>query len=406
MVPAVVVVMVAHDPGRWFEEALASVAAQDYPNASLLVIDSGSGVDLEVRIAGGGPGRPPAPSRGRTSGSARRPTRCSTRSRARRSTCFCHDDVRLEPDVIQVLVEEAYRSNAGIDRAEARRSGTTPTACSRSAWAPTRPARPARYVERGELDQEQHDAVRDVFYVPGACHARPGRPVPGARRVRPRHRAARRGPRPVLAGPRRRRPRARRARPPGSRHLEALGDRRPIDDRRRLQMRHRLRTSRVCYTLDQPAAGHPAGAVIAARSSWSTACSSVGSARRPTSPTRWLWNARRHGEIRSRRKELAAPPGRPRPRRAPAAGAGSARLSAFLRGQIGVGRGSARLGHRCRARPGHQPPVVQRPLVARRLDAGARAPAGRQPPLLTDGSRPSATSPPSRRTRRPCCTSG
>src|SRR5205809_265976 len=30
-------------------------------------------------------------------------------------------------------------------------------------------ATPARLVERGELDQEQHDAVRDVFAVTSAC---------------------------------------------------------------------------------------------------------------------------------------------------------------------------------------------------------------------------------------------
>ena len=28
---------------------------------------------------------------------------------------------------------------------------------------------PLSPVEPGELDQEQHDAVRDVFFVPGAC---------------------------------------------------------------------------------------------------------------------------------------------------------------------------------------------------------------------------------------------
>ena len=42
---------------------------------------------------------------------------------------------------------------------------------------------PSPYVERGELDQEQHDAVRDVFYVPGRGHPRAGRPVRRARRA-------------------------------------------------------------------------------------------------------------------------------------------------------------------------------------------------------------------------------
>ena len=32
--------MVAHDPGEWFEESLTSLAGQDYPNLSILVIDA------------------------------------------------------------------------------------------------------------------------------------------------------------------------------------------------------------------------------------------------------------------------------------------------------------------------------------------------------------------------------
>jgi len=103
VVPAVVVVMVAHDPGPWFEDALASGAAQDDPNAALLVIDCASVVDLEVRIASAAPdahlkrldenvGFGPAANEvlGAVEGAA--------------FYLFCHDDVRLDPDVIQVMV--------------------------------------------------------------------------------------------------------------------------------------------------------------------------------------------------------------------------------------------------------------------------------------------------------------
>ena len=47
--------------------------------------------------------------------------------------------------------------------------GIGPTGCCRSARAPTRSASSSELVERGELDQEQHDAVRDVFCAPGGC---------------------------------------------------------------------------------------------------------------------------------------------------------------------------------------------------------------------------------------------
>ena len=83
--------------------------------------------------------------------------------------CFCHDDVALDPDAVRLMVEELYRSNAGIvgpklvtwenARVLARRRASTSTAS----------VRPASRVEFGEVDQEQHDAVTDVFAVPSAC---------------------------------------------------------------------------------------------------------------------------------------------------------------------------------------------------------------------------------------------
>src|ERR1700683_2547461 len=49
--PAVVAVVVTCDPGWWFEEALTSLATQDYPNLSVLVIDSASEEDPTSRVA-------------------------------------------------------------------------------------------------------------------------------------------------------------------------------------------------------------------------------------------------------------------------------------------------------------------------------------------------------------------
>ena len=50
VVPAVVAVMVTHDPGPWFEETLASLAAQTYPDLSLLVVDTASLEDPTERV--------------------------------------------------------------------------------------------------------------------------------------------------------------------------------------------------------------------------------------------------------------------------------------------------------------------------------------------------------------------
>nr|MDQ2754946.1 glycosyltransferase family 2 protein [Actinomycetota bacterium] len=49
--PPVVAAVVTCDPGPWFEEALQSLADQDYPNLSVLVIDAASSVDPTDRVA-------------------------------------------------------------------------------------------------------------------------------------------------------------------------------------------------------------------------------------------------------------------------------------------------------------------------------------------------------------------
>src|SRR6185312_13741374 len=49
--PPVVAVVVTADPGAWLEETLRGLAEQDYPNLSVLVVDSGSTEDTTGRIA-------------------------------------------------------------------------------------------------------------------------------------------------------------------------------------------------------------------------------------------------------------------------------------------------------------------------------------------------------------------
>ena len=51
LAPPVVAVVVAHDPGPWFEETLASLASQDYAELSVLVLDAASQEDLTERVA-------------------------------------------------------------------------------------------------------------------------------------------------------------------------------------------------------------------------------------------------------------------------------------------------------------------------------------------------------------------
>ena len=81
---------------------------------------------------------------------------------------FCHDDVVLDPDAVRLLVEEAYRSNAGIvgpkvvDRDH-------PDVLLEVGMSIDHYGVPFSGIEPDEVDQEQHDGVRDVFYVSHAA---------------------------------------------------------------------------------------------------------------------------------------------------------------------------------------------------------------------------------------------
>ncbi|MEZ5239891.1 MAG: glycosyltransferase [Microthrixaceae bacterium] len=54
--PPVVAVVVACDPGRWFTETVESLAAQDYPQMSILVVDNASASDPAESVAEVAPG--------------------------------------------------------------------------------------------------------------------------------------------------------------------------------------------------------------------------------------------------------------------------------------------------------------------------------------------------------------
>lgn len=162
-VPPVVAVMVTRADGPWFEASLAALGAQDYPALSVLVLDNGSAADPTDRIAAALPGafvRHCAPD---TSFAATANDVLASVEGAV-FLLFCHDDVALDPDAVRLMVEEAYRSNAGIvgpkvvDRDQ-------PEVLVEVGMAVDHYGVPFSALEPGEVDQEQHDGVRDVFFV-------------------------------------------------------------------------------------------------------------------------------------------------------------------------------------------------------------------------------------------------
>jgi GT2 family glycosyltransferase len=331
VVPAVVIVMVTHDPGKWFEPTLRSVAAQTYANHSLLVVDTSEGGDVPERVTSivhdahlrtveGNPGFGAA---------------CNEVMRAVQGAAFyllCHDDVALAPDALQVMVEEAFRSNAGVVGPKLV-DWHQPEHLLSVGMTADKTGYPAPLIDPGELDQAQHDRVRDVFFVPGAVtliRADLFAALEGFDEGMSYHaddldlcwRAHVAGARVVVA------PSARVA------HLEKLGARRPIDDRRRLQMRHRLRALRVSSTWWTRVRVVPQAALLAlAEIVYSLVLGRFRQARDVAGA--WSWNARHRGEIRRRRSRLAAIRTVPDREVRTFQVRGSARLSAFLRGQIG-----------------------------------------------------------------------
>src|SRR5579875_2361183 len=165
--PPVVVVVVTTDPGDWFEECLASLAEQDYPNLSILVVDTASSVDPTPRVAKVLP-RAFVRRLPERVGFGRAANQALDAVEGASHFLFCHDDVALAPDAVRLLVEEAFRSNAGVATPKQVRWDDPRRLLAVGAGA-NRLGVVHPLLEPGELDQAQHDAVRDVFVAPSGA---------------------------------------------------------------------------------------------------------------------------------------------------------------------------------------------------------------------------------------------
>ena len=165
--PPVVAVVVTSGRERGLEAALASLAGQDYPALSVLVLDNATATDPTARIASELP----------TAYVRRLSERVDFAAAANESLLtvegatfllFCHDDVAFDRDAVRVMVEEAYRSNAAIVGPKIV-DYDHPEVLLEVGLAVDHYAVPFSVIEPGEIDQEQHDGVRDVFFVSHAA---------------------------------------------------------------------------------------------------------------------------------------------------------------------------------------------------------------------------------------------
>lgn len=165
--PPVVVVVVTRNPGPFLEEALAALGTQDYPALSVLVVDAGSAADLTARVGAALPSAfmrrlPGSPGFGGAANEALAAVQGAS------FFLVCHDDVVLDPTAVRVMVEEAFRSNAAIVGPKLV-DADNPEVILEVGRAIDRLGGSHTGIEPGEIDQEQHDAVRDVFYVSSAA---------------------------------------------------------------------------------------------------------------------------------------------------------------------------------------------------------------------------------------------
>ena len=174
--PPVVASMVVYQPGPWFVESLQALAAQTYPQLQTLFLvvgthdGDGEGIDTDltelihsvlpqavVRHIEGNPGF------GLVSNEVARLV-----DGEGGFFCLLHDDVALEPEAIERLIEETYRSNAGLVGPKLV-EWDDPTILQSVGLNVDRIGEAEPLIGDNEKDQEQHDSVRDVFALSSAC---------------------------------------------------------------------------------------------------------------------------------------------------------------------------------------------------------------------------------------------
>ena len=323
--------VVAHDPGAWFEEALDSIVTQDYPRLDVVVVDGTAEGGLDERVRAIAPDATLIDASDTVGFAAAANTVLETDVESA-FLLVCHDDVALSSDAVSVLVTEALRSNAGVAGPKLV-EWEHPEVLQHVGFVVDQFAAAADVIEPDERDQEQYDRVCDVFAVPTACvlvrtglFAAIGGFDPGITRrgedVDFCWRAQLAGARVLVV------PDAR------VRHRGNLIGRTGVDDIRRTRARHQLRTVLVTGGRVRLLGTVPLLMLLSlAEIIIATFTARFGQVRDIVSA--WTWNLSRLDEIRRRRAGLrpriTISPGEIRAGQEP----GSVRINAFVRGQIG-----------------------------------------------------------------------
>jgi GT2 family glycosyltransferase len=309
--PRIVAVVVTHDPPSALEATLASLAVQDYPELSVVVIGGAEDADPEGPTMGDivGGHLPDAVTLRLvgTTGFGALANETLTAGAAADIVAdadyllFCQDDVVLDPTAVHGLAEAAIQTGAGVvgpkvvDAADPRRLLHMGITCTATGVV-------VPLVERSELDQGQHDGQREVFAVSGGALLVAGRLF---RRIGGFDeaitwlgdtlslcwRARLAGARVVVTSAAR------------ARHGEVLRDRVSESAWRQLTLRHRIRLVATCTGRLRRWALLPVLAVVAVLSSCAALLGGrFGEAARLAAA--WPWNLRRWWSVLIARRQV------------------------------------------------------------------------------------------------------
>jgi len=168
--PLVAVVVVSFHPGQYFQETLESIGGLRYPNRKVVVVNVGNSDTVAELVASLLPEAELVGVQERVgyAEAANIGARAVLGEEDPQFLLFCHDDAAFAPTALAAMVEVAFASNAGI---------VTPKIV---VWESPRQIlslgedldaamRTAPLVEAGELDQGQHDEIKEVAVASGAA---------------------------------------------------------------------------------------------------------------------------------------------------------------------------------------------------------------------------------------------
>lgn len=392
--PAVVAVVVVPEPQPHFEDVLQSLASQDYPNLSVLVVYGGESKPVADLVSEILPDAyiHQAPNQGNFSKAANQALELVTGASF---YLFCHDDVALDARCVTVLVEELYRSNAGIVGPKLV-NWHDPRRLASIGMGSDRFGAPIDLVEPGEFDQEQYDAVRDVFFIPS-----------GVQLVRADLFRTLNGFDPAIVHYGESLDLCWRAHLVGARvvavpaatvrHKDHAGSLNDEDDRRALLSRHHLRTVLTTSSRLSLLKSVPLAVVLLLMETFYSVV--TGNRRRAADSVRAItWNLRRFGSLRQRRKSLRNVRQVSDHEVREMQASGSARIAGFVRERFGRGKVRSPVGSLRRVFGGRQGDISADAVAmvfglaaiilfsSRGLISDGAAPVGKIP-VVPDGSR-------------------